>query len=191
MAGYRGFTKPYSKKCNSLKGRKVILFPDVNCLEKWQEKAEKLSGLASLTISDLLEQEATEAERMEGLDLADYLLRFNYKGFAITAAEAPNFKPTLLVDDIFIPEEASEITANLIQPSIKSTLNWDHEVQELENFFKTASFPTTPIKLNQCCTIRQPLLFVSSHLKTLKSHWGNPTFLPYFERLKALKSKLG
>lgn len=179
------------KRCNSLKGRNVILFPDVNCLEKWQEKAEKVSGLASLTISDLLELKATEAERMEGLDLADYLLRFNYKEFELTETTQPAHEPIPSYDDIFIPEEASEITANFIQRSIKRTLNWDHEIQELETFFKVASFPSTPIKLNQCCTINQPLLFVSSHLKTLKSHWGNPTFLPYLERLKALKNQIG
>jgi hypothetical protein len=180
------------KRCESLKGRNVVLFPDVNCLEKWQEKAEKLSGFASLTVSELLEQEATEAERIEGLDLADYLLRFNYMEFTFTVVEAPKLEAPFSFYDIFLPEEeASGIPGNSIQSSIKSKINWAHEIQELENFFKTASFSPAPIKLNQCCTINQPLLFVSSHLKTLKCHWENPTFLPYLERLKDLKTLIG
>ena len=70
-----------AEKCSILKGRTVTLFPDLNGFQKWNSKAKELSHLAKFTVSDLLERKATEAERKQGLDLADYLLKFSYKDF--------------------------------------------------------------------------------------------------------------
>lgn len=60
-----------------LKGRKVVLFPDVNQYVLWQDKAVNIMqqiGIA-LTVSDYLEIHATDAMRQNGADLADVLLR--------------------------------------------------------------------------------------------------------------------
>lgn len=56
-------------------GRKLILFPDANAFDKWQAIASEArkAGIA-ITVSDLLERHATEAEKRDGLDLADYLI---------------------------------------------------------------------------------------------------------------------
>ena len=70
-----------SEKCNILKGRTITLFPDLNGFEKWSIKAKELSHLANFTVSNLLERKASESEKRKGLDLADYLLRFDYKEF--------------------------------------------------------------------------------------------------------------
>lgn len=70
-----------AEKCSVLRGRTVVLYPDLNGFEKWNEKAKALSDLASFKVSDLLERKATEAEREQGLDLADYLTRFNLEQF--------------------------------------------------------------------------------------------------------------
>ena len=59
----------------------MVLFPDLNGFEKWSNKAKELSTLASFTISDLLERKATATEKQQGLDLADYLIRFDYRQF--------------------------------------------------------------------------------------------------------------
>jgi hypothetical protein len=64
-----------AEKCSILKGRTVTLFPDLNGFEKWSSKAKELSHLAIFTVSDLLERKATEAERQQGFDLADYLIK--------------------------------------------------------------------------------------------------------------------
>lgn len=69
------------KKCQVLSGRNVTLFPDLNGFELWSEKASELSTIARITISDLLEKKGSAAERESGLDLADYLIRFDYKKF--------------------------------------------------------------------------------------------------------------
>lgn len=59
-----------------LAGRHVTLWPDLGKgFEVWSTKASDLAPLfTSLKVADLLEQVATDAEREQGLDLADYLL---------------------------------------------------------------------------------------------------------------------
>jgi hypothetical protein len=69
------------EKCKVLAGRSVTLFPDLNGFEKWSLKAKQLSHIAKFTVSDLLERKATDQERESGLDLADYLLRFDPEEF--------------------------------------------------------------------------------------------------------------
>lgn len=79
------------EKCKVLAGRKIFLFPDlsnpgakIKCHELWCIKAEEFNNRISGTnfqVSDLLERNATTEERQQGLDLADYLLRFNYEDF--------------------------------------------------------------------------------------------------------------
>jgi len=70
-----------AERCLKLQGRDVILFPDLNGFKKWSGKAEELSHLANFTVSDLLERKATNEERGKGLDIADYLIRFDYRKF--------------------------------------------------------------------------------------------------------------
>lgn len=79
-------------KCKVLQGRTVILYSDLSAqkpgnpsaFELWSEKKKELSRLfpgIRFTISDLLERSATEAEREQGLDLADFLIRHDYRDF--------------------------------------------------------------------------------------------------------------
>lgn len=70
----------------ALRGYPVVLFPDLNAYHKWSEKARELSHMTTITVSDLLELRATEQERAEGLDLADYLLQYDHEDFLREAA---------------------------------------------------------------------------------------------------------
>jgi hypothetical protein len=69
------------EKCQVLSGRKVILYPDLKCFEKWSAKASELSSITNFTVSDFLEKKATDTDKQSGLDLADYLIRFNHSAF--------------------------------------------------------------------------------------------------------------
>jgi hypothetical protein len=97
-----------AEKCQVLDGRTVALFPDLNGFddlngfEKWSNKAKELSHLAIFTVSDLLERKATEAERKQGFDLADYLIKFDYREFALPgpAKQPPVVKPLVEVKRI-------------------------------------------------------------------------------------------
>ncbi len=77
-------------KCSILKGRTVILWPDLNGFDKWSNKAKELSHIATFTVSDLLERKATDSEREQGFDLADYLIKLDYKAFALPVKTLPS-----------------------------------------------------------------------------------------------------
>lgn len=58
-----------------LSGRNVILIPDLGATQSWKEKLPLLLQVCkSVTISDVLESQATEEQRGQGLDIADFLL---------------------------------------------------------------------------------------------------------------------
>jgi Domain of unknown function (DUF6371) len=61
-------------KTKALKGRNVVLFPDLGCYDLWNSKRETLSALATFRTSSLLEKKASEEEKKQGLDIADYLI---------------------------------------------------------------------------------------------------------------------
>lgn len=63
------------ERCQVLKGRKVMLFPDLNGYGDWSQKAKELADIASFTVSDILERFANKEQRNEGIELADFLLQ--------------------------------------------------------------------------------------------------------------------
>lgn len=70
-------------RCSVLKGKKVTLFPDINGYEKWSDVAAGLQRHAHFVVSDLLEQTATAEQKQQGLDLADYLVQYDWKKFCV------------------------------------------------------------------------------------------------------------
>lgn len=179
-----------AEKCSILKGRTVTLFPDLNGFDKWSSKAKELSHLAIFTVSDLLERKATEAEKKQGFDLADYLIKYDYKAFALPEPEAT--EPTPAVQKLvevkpFEQPEPVYYFSKLEQPKPE---NWEQDITELENYFAGMALPTQPVKLNQCSTITNCSLFIESHFATVKANNGKRTFLPYLNRLQELKQVL-
>jgi hypothetical protein len=81
-------------KCNVLKGRQVVLFPDLGAHDKWQDKARELSPVAPLMVSAFLEKRATNEEKEQGLDLADYLLEFPVSAFPLNYTPVTDKKTT-------------------------------------------------------------------------------------------------
>ena len=65
--------------CRVLKGRKVIIFPDLGATQIWKEKAIEISKNigCKMVISEKLEELASKEQKEEGLDIADYLLMMN------------------------------------------------------------------------------------------------------------------
>jgi hypothetical protein len=267
-----------------LKGRQVFLFPDLKEFDYWSNKAKELSHLATFTVSDLLERTATDAERIEGFDLADYLVKLDYREFKQPQAAALEaVEPETRVVNIYSKEKFEVYIGNknlkfglagskwgnpfpfkilgrelaialyrvwitegegkhllndlhelkgkvlccyckpqpchgdtlieLIenngklskplnwQPINKEKLlvkhynepqpeSWEQEISELEKFFATVTLPASPIKLNPHSTIIDCFKFVQSHLATVRANNGKPTFKPYLNRLKELKSVL-
>lgn len=65
-----------AEKCECLKDRNVVLFPDLGAFDAWKEKGESIARKVGfyLSVSDILEGVATETERESGYDIADYLI---------------------------------------------------------------------------------------------------------------------
>jgi hypothetical protein len=199
-----------AEKCSILKGQTVTLFPDLNGFEKWSNKAKELSHLAIFTVSDLLERKATEEERKQGFDLADYLVKFDYKDFTPPEPEAtePPNQIGLINHDLFKVDKAKAFEQDdlsqkpldfnffqsrvkaIEQPEQRKPESWEQDFAELENFFAGVTLPTQPIKLNGCSTIIKCSLFIESHFATVKSNNGKRAFLPYLNRLQELKQVL-
>lgn len=78
------------KKVKSLEGRKVFLYPDLSkdgsSFDLWNKKAQEFNSVNSnmnFRTSKFLEERATPEEKERGLDLADYLVRFDWRRFRV------------------------------------------------------------------------------------------------------------
>ena len=70
--GSKGNLKP--ELLAPLKGRSIVLFPDVGAWQDWKDKSK---GTPGVSVSGLLEERAGMQE--QGYDLADYLIQFSPK----------------------------------------------------------------------------------------------------------------
>jgi hypothetical protein len=87
-------------KLKVLKGKNVILFPDLNGFDKWNLKAIEMRAFCkSVVVSDLLEQMATMDERASGLDLADYLLRLPAPAETMPAVATDTHESVVIEND--------------------------------------------------------------------------------------------
>lgn len=183
-------------KCKVLKGRKVRLYPDLGKgFDEWSIKA-KLCGLA---VSDILERNATDIERQNGLDLADYLLSFDLSEFnsqpqlpadgePIHAISTPERNIAALAATIqATPKSLPEPTPEHQQPVVE---DWRKELSELKVFFEKSTLPTDPIQVEQGETILNVAVFIETNFETAMAQNGKPYFEVYLNRLKLLKSHL-
>lgn len=172
-------------KLKALAGRLVYVFPDLSknriTFNEWEKKAKVCeSGLngTKFIFSDLLERLAPEHDKSEGKDIADYLIKLDWRKFR---------KPKTIEPIVRMNSETSEPIPDRKPPTEKPN-NWDNEIAELENYFQTFELPNHPIQLNEATTIQNSYLFIESHLATIKKNNGNRTFKPYLERLQAFKN---
>lgn len=175
------------EKCCILKGRAVTLFPDLNGFNKWSSKAKELSHLTLFTVSDLLERKATKEERIQGLDLADYLIKFSYKDFAIVESEANKIPQA--INSSLCKNKPVEFQSTIIfdkQQHLK-LVSWGQEIDKIEKYFNSIELPNKPINLNQCGLISDINLFISGHISILRANDGKQVFIPYLNRLNELK----
>lgn len=82
-----------------LKGHRVVLFPDLGQYDNWLHKAAELKvhGIDALCNGNL-EKNASEEERAEGLDIADYLVQEDPRRMLLASIIQANPAIGLLVD---------------------------------------------------------------------------------------------
>lgn len=174
------------EKAAVLKGRTVVLFPDLSAtgkaFELWKDKAiqfEKEIQDTRFIVSDLLEMNATTEERNKGFDMADFLIKQDWKQFR---EQGSSPKPPIqerLKDQQQDPPNPFQIG----KPAIP--IKWN--IAELENLFLSLPIPKNPIVLNKCETILDPERFISVSLSTLKANEGNKTFQSIYDKLLKVK----
>ena len=205
-------------KCQALQGRDVYLFPDLSkngkAFELWSSKAKELETRLPGTrfiVSDLLERNASEPERLEGCDLADFLIKQDWRKFRYQPVKEVQ-KPPLISMPKPVPIQVSEektdpgtgktlVSQTEILPQVEvfKSERIEHykkepqslwNIEKLETFFAGIQLPAGPVKLNQCTAIIDVPGFIESSLATAKAQNGNKTYWPYFGRLQELKQVL-
>ena len=164
-----------AERCNVLKGRTVILFPDLKGFDKWSNKAKELSHIANFVTSDLLERKATDIERKQALDLADFLVKFDFKLF-----NKPQPTQSIQIE--------SDCEYNI--PALQQLPFEFWNIDDIERYFASIEYNQKQIKIDKCGTITDLKKFVESHVATVKSNNGKPTFKPYYDRLVQVKNLL-
>lgn len=211
-------------KCKVLKGRTVILFPDISkptekvkSFKLWTSKAKEFSHIANFIVSDLLEVNANDEERIQGLDIADYLLKQSLNDFRKTDCKPLIQTKSILIEPTSTDSQERHKTAendretpikrptieleHIAQPTIQHEITKPHEaiitdveqskdIQDLEKYFNSIEIPIHPIQLNDYMKILNPSKFIQCNLSNLKTYEGNKYFLPHLERLKTIKHYL-
>lgn len=204
-------------KLKVLSGREIFVLPDLSkegkTYNEWLTKAkeiEKLLPNTKFTFSNLLEKFATEKDKSEGKDIADYLIRHDWslfrkqheqendetepepifsksEGSERSEALKTNIFPTV---EILPQVEAFKIELIKKYPLRRQKEDWSKDIDELENYFARIELPISPLKLNSYSTIANVAKFIESHFATIKTNNGNRTFLPYLNRLFELQQLL-
>ena len=201
------------EKCKVLNGRNVFLFPDLSAdgkaFELWNRKAIEFSETipkARFKVSDLLETFAPIELKNDAGDIADVLIKMDWRNFRTQPVEnMVQQVPEPINEPEPIPKSVKSVKSegenktlfstekkpSTVKPSfIKPILeDWTQQIDELENFFNEVELPAEPIRLNQCSEILNVSLFVETHLATLKKYNGNNNFLPFLNRLKSIKQQ--
>ncbi|WP_198146880.1 DUF6965 family protein [Maribacter thermophilus] len=214
-------------KCKALKGRNVYLFPDLSkdgkAFELWSNKATEIQKRLQGTyfhVSDLLEQLAPQQDKEQGKDIADYLIKQDWRLYrkkqerivfrtlkketsqpepepVETSTRENSEKRERQKKTFFSQPEPKLNEPNYIKeterielPKKEQPENWGNDIAELENYFASIELPTQPIKLNKGSTIKNCSLFIESHFINVKKNDGKTRFLPYLSRLHELKNHL-
>ena len=177
-------------RLKDLKGRNITLFPDKGGFERWNNKAKELSDLANFTVSDLLERKEAE----QGSDLADYLIKYDWRIFQPEESKEPIKEPILepeptraepLQNDWEIVD-CQKWQQEDSQPSEPKPNQWQERVNRLSQFFEAANLPTI-LELSACARITNVQKFVQSHLSIIQNNQNKAVYLPYLERLEQIE----
>jgi len=192
-------------KLKVLQGRFVYVFPDLskdgNTFKEWETKAKEYESRLPGTrfiFSDLLEQLATPEQREKGADIADILIKQDWRLFRKRNIREPKPEPEKVTGVTKVTHQQNIIflhaepfpKVEVLKTEQPKPQNWEQDITELENYFAGIAIPTQPIKLNEFTTITDCSQFIKSHLSTVKIKNGNVFFLPYLNRLQEFKQVL-
>ena len=90
-----------------LKGRKVVLFPDLGAFELWEQRVQMMREELEIDtlVFDFLEKRASDTDKKEGYDIADYLLEKSPQRAIYEVWIENNPLLRMLVEDFDLVEE--------------------------------------------------------------------------------------
>jgi hypothetical protein len=171
------------ERCKVLKGRKVYLFPDLSkdgkAFELWNKKAKELSKLmpgTTFKVSRLLEDSAPETERLKGGDLADFLIKLDWRDFRQKDKIEISQTPLTLLPDIEPPTHPQPDPVQ-IKHELESfdgpitgikkepiTTPDKFSTTDFKAWFDAIELPTIPIQLNTELTVYNLKAFVTGRI---------------------------
>lgn len=186
-------------KCSVLIERNVILYPDIDAHDSWEQKAEILRGYGiKVQVSDLIKNNALKFAEENAIDfnelvklkydLRDILQHKKLSDFLKPKTPEPPLSDKLLVEVKRLDQP--ETVYRIIESEQNQVGSWELDITELENYFSGVNLPPSTFELNQFSTINDCPLFLKVHFDTVKANNGNPTYRPYLNRLHELKAVL-
>lgn len=173
-------------KVKPLQGRFVDVFPDLSkdgvTFREWEAKAKEFERMLPGTqfkMYDFLEHEALEADRVNGEDIADYLIKLDWRSFRSREVKRepevsqPKDKP-----ETSVPEVLETVKVDPVQV----------EADELEHYFNSVKLPCSPLSISPDYTICEPDRYVKGAIRAIRSEKYNTGAL--LERLQQLREKV-
>ncbi len=175
-------------KIISLKGRFVYVFPDLskdgNTFKEWEKKAnefeQRLNG-TQFKVFNLLEKIASEADKIKGYDIADFLIKRDWREYrkvfnkakTIEQPEIIEQRETIKQPEIAKPEKVTEITK--VTTIKQNDFFNDNDVSELENPFKDYEPQPEAVTEITKATHKQKVFFNSADISELENFFENTT----------------
>ena len=183
-------------KVKPLQGRFVDVFPDLSkdggTFREWETKAKEFERQLPGTqfkLFDFLEHEAPEIDREHGLDIADYLIKQDWRAFRSRdiKKETPQPKDK---KDVPLPEvsEVLDISDKSETSETSETSEVDAiqvETDELERWFSGVQLPDHPVDITPTYTICEPDRYVKGAIRAIRSgKYNTGAFLGRLQQLR-------
>jgi len=160
------------EKSAALRGRSVILFPDLSnelptrptAFVQWSRRAAEIRQAygCKIVVSDILERIASDEDKENGLDIADYLIK-----------------------QIIVSPQTIEQVQPPAPPAQESTKN---EADELERWFTSVKMPDHPMDITDKYTICEPDKYVRGAIRAIRSDKREAG--AFLERLQQLRDAI-
>lgn len=109
------------KQSRNMSGKKVILFPDCKCTDRWTKKSAGWNVPAEVKVCDFLDRYASTEDYEDGADIADYLLKDKEFCSQLKDVIADMLAPKCSFEEYLI-----DVTSAMEKPM--TNLQWDGEM---------------------------------------------------------------
>ncbi len=194
------------EKCKALTNRDVILFPDASvdgeAFKLWSKRAEELNDYipsSNFEVSNLLEKYATDEEKKNGADLADYLIFRDWKNYrndqSVPIEQAQEIEP---ISSFFLTKDFN-IDTSLDDTSFDELFNEivqtptdenDQERQELIRWFEVRTIPQIKIKLDVASEIQDLSKYTKRLISVFQTYKQGKMYDIYLKKLQFVQSKI-